>query len=180
MQEFTSILHEATKSIPKEYFQLPVYGQEDLIYRERVYCYELYHRIRSLWPEGTCYSLCGEVDKSGHCLIRENNLDRTKPDFIIHVPGQMDYNELVMEVKPINARKPGIKKDLKSLTAYRLKAKYRRAILLVYGGSKNDFDRFRKTVKSITEQNMDGSIDHQLIELWHHNACGQAAGSVEW
>jgi hypothetical protein len=34
MQELTSILNEATKSIPREYFQLPVAGKEDPIYRE--------------------------------------------------------------------------------------------------------------------------------------------------
>lgn len=37
MQELTSILSEATKSIPGEYFQLPVAGKEDPIYREREY-----------------------------------------------------------------------------------------------------------------------------------------------
>jgi len=180
MQELTSILKEATKAIPGDYFQLPVAGKEDLIYRERVYCYELYHHIRALWPEGTPFSLCGEVDKSGHPLIRGNNLDRTKPDFLVHVPGQMDYNELVMEVKPINAGKPGIRKDLQSLTAYRMKAEYQRAILLVYGGSQNELDRFKKKVRSIVEQNRDAAIDRQIVELWHHSTCGQIAESVGW
>ncbi|MCC7203048.1 MAG: hypothetical protein IT393_10375 [Nitrospirae bacterium] len=107
-------------------------------------------------------------------------MDRIKPDFIVHVPGQMDYNELVLEVKPINARKPGIAKDLQTLTAFRQKAGYKRAILLVYGGTKNDVDRFKKKGQSIAEQNRDGSIDRQLIELWHHSTCGKMAESVGW
>ena len=180
MQELTSILTEATKSIPSQYFQLPVAGREDPIYRERVYCYELYHQIRTSWPENTPYFLSGEVDKSGHPLIRGNNLDKTKPDFLVHDPGEMNRNELVMEVKPVNFDMPGIKKDLRTLTAYRHRANYWRAILLVYGDSKDDFDRFRGIVKSITEQDRNNTVDIKLIELWHHSSCGQEAIRMEW
>lgn len=180
MQELTSILVEATKAILSEYFQLPVAGQEDLVYRERVYTYELYHRIRTFWPKDTPYSLSGEVDKSGHPLIRGNNLDRTKPDLLVHVPGRMECNELVMEVKPINAERRGIEKDLQTLTAYRRHANYQRAILLVYGNSQDQFERFMDIVRSITEQNRDNFIDLELIELWRHSSCGQAAASVTW
>jgi hypothetical protein len=180
MQELTLILCEATKAISTQYFQLPLAGQENPIYRERVYCYELYHHIRALWPKDTRYSLGGEVDKLGHPLIRGNGLDRTKPDLLVHVPGDMVYNELVMEVKPVNAKTPGIKKDLQTLTAYRRNANYRRAILLVYGDSREDFDRFRGNVKRITARDTNGSIDVGLIELWEHSACGQTAARVEW
>lgn len=180
MQELTLILCEATKAVSPQYFQLPVAGQENPIYRERVYCYELYHHIRTLWPDDTRYSLGGEVDKSGHPLIRENGLDRTKPDLLVHVPGDMDNNELVMEIKPVNAQTAGIKKDLRTLTAYRRNANYRRAILLVYGGLQEDFDRFRLEARSITERDAEGSIDLRLIELWQHGLCGQAAARVRW
>lgn len=179
MQELTFILCEATKAISTQYFQLPVAGQESPIYRERVYCYELYHQIRALWPKDTRYSLGGEVDKTGHPLIRGNGLDRTKPDFIIHVPGDMSDNELVMEVKPINAKPAGIKKDLQTLTAYRRSANYRRAALLVYG-DQDDFERFKQNLTSISDQVADKSIELELIELWRHGICGQAAAKVEW
>lgn len=180
MQELTLILVEAIKAIPGEYFQLPVAGQEDPVYRERVYTYELYHRIRSLWPTDTLYSLSGEVDKSGHPLIRGNKLDRTKPDLLVHVPGRMDCNELVMEVKPINAEKRGIEKDLKTLTAYRRHANYQRAILLVYGDRQEQFERFIEIVGSIKEYNRDNSVDLELIELWWHSSCDQAPVNVCW
>ena len=170
MQELTSILCEATKAISAQYFQLPVAGQESPIYRERVYCYELYHQIRALWPKETLYSLGGEVDKAGHPLIRGHGLDRTKPDFLVHVPGNMSNNELVMEVKPVNAEPAGIKKDWQTLTAYRRSANYRRAILLVYGGDQDGFDRFRQNLMSISEQDANRSIDLELIELWRGQA----------
>ena len=74
MENFDNIFKEATKNISREFYQLPVAGKEDPIYRERVYCYELYHQLRSLWPTETEYTLSGEVDKSGHPLIRNNGL----------------------------------------------------------------------------------------------------------
>lgn len=91
---FEPLLQEATSKIGYNYFQLPIDGQEDPIYRERVYCYELYHQLRSIWPKDCEYELSGEVDKSGHPLIRGNNLDRIKPDFLVHVPGDMQGNQL--------------------------------------------------------------------------------------
>ena len=57
MEQFNTIFRESTKNIESGYYQLPVAGKEDPIYRERVYCYELYHQIRTLWPEGSQYSL---------------------------------------------------------------------------------------------------------------------------
>jgi hypothetical protein len=92
----------------------------------------------------------------------------------------MDSNELVMEIKPVNAVTAGIKKDLRTLTAYRRHANYRRAILLVYGGLQEDFEPFRLNVRSITERDAEESIDLSLIELWQHDICGQAAARVRW
>jgi hypothetical protein len=69
MEWFTGILHEATARIAPEYFLLPVYGGPS-VYRERVYCYELYHQIRLLWPGDCPYRLNGEVDKRAHPYFR--------------------------------------------------------------------------------------------------------------
>ncbi len=54
----------AASHVPKEYFQLPVMGVEEPIYRERVYCYELYHHLRKAWPQSLAlYSLSGEIEE---------------------------------------------------------------------------------------------------------------------
>ena len=45
MDELTQILEQATAAIASEYFRLPVWNA-DPVYRERVYCYELYHQMR--------------------------------------------------------------------------------------------------------------------------------------
>lgn len=57
--------------------------------------------MRLRWPKECPYSLCGEVDKAGHPLIRGHGLDHLKPDFLVHDPGDLDENLVVIEVKPI-------------------------------------------------------------------------------
>ena len=44
MEELDLVIQEATAAIDAMYFQLPVDGG-DPVYRERVYCYELYHQM---------------------------------------------------------------------------------------------------------------------------------------
>ena len=180
MKEFAAIFIDATRDIIPDYFQLPVAGREDPIYRERVYCYELYHQLRLRWPAGTEYSLCGEIDKNGHGLIRGNDLDNKKPDFLVHVPGVMEQNYLVMEVKSENAHKAGIEKDLRTLTAFCTKGEYSRAILLVYGSSETAFDRIKATSNFLADSDENGRIRLDLIELWHHSNPKIEAQHVEW
>ena len=43
MEELTEIIEEATTRVSEEYFRLKIDGGYP-IYRELVYCYELYHR----------------------------------------------------------------------------------------------------------------------------------------
>ena len=45
MVQLTQNLQDATAAIGEEYFRLPIHGS-DPAYRERVYCYELYHQTR--------------------------------------------------------------------------------------------------------------------------------------
>ena len=62
-------LPKATSRIGCDYFQLPIEGRPDRIFRERVYCYELYHQLRVLMPDDFPYSLGGEVDKRAHPVM---------------------------------------------------------------------------------------------------------------
>jgi hypothetical protein len=125
--------------------------------------------------------LGGEVDKDGQPAYKGTDLEKTKPDFLVHVPGELDRNEVVMEVKPINCDRRGIKKDLQTLTAYRrYPADYQRAILLVYGDFQDVFDRLKRWMKKMASQKTEEPIDLHRIELWHHATCGQAAKNVEW
>ena len=167
------ILKEATRNITENYFQLPIHGREDPVYRERVYCYELYHQLRVNWPEEAKHELSGEVDKAGHPLIRGNNLDKLKPDFLVHIPGDMKGNHAIIEVKPIDANPESIKKDLITLTAFRRHAGYSKAIYLIYG--KGEILPIMKTASNLHDIDKKKSIDISLVELWSHSRVGMPA-----
>lgn len=168
MKQLSRLLERATASVPTEYFQLPIDGQEDPIYRERVYCYELYHQLRAIWPQNSRFSLAGEVDKSGHPLIRGNGLDNCKPDFLVHTPGDMGGNFAVIEVKPIRAEREKVRKDIETLSNFVTHAQYEKAIYLFYGrlADGNGIDIAQKLLQS-------GEFPE--IEVWHHAAPNESA-----
>jgi hypothetical protein len=83
---FEALIEATTAAIGDPYFQLPVAQLADAVYRERVYCYELYHQLRSIW-NGFDFSLGGEVDKAGHPHFRDGHYAHAKPDFLVHRPG---------------------------------------------------------------------------------------------
>jgi len=177
MCNFINIIKAATKKIPKKYFQLPVVDKEDPIYRERVYCYELYHQMRSIWPIATEYSLAGELDKSGAPrFLSEKKLKKKKPDFLIHISGEGN-NKLIIEVKSIITEKNKIKKDLETLTAFINHADYKQAILLIYGDGNEKIERLKDNANTL---NNGDSIDLSIIELWHHSQVNVAAQKIEW
>ena len=79
----------------------------------------------------------GEVDKSGHPLIRGNGLDNCKPDFLVHEPGVTGRNFAAVEVKPIIALRAAIGKDIETLSNFISYARYQRAIYLFYGHTRD-------------------------------------------
>ena len=161
-QEFLEALIKATGKVKAAYMELPVAGREERVYRERVYCYELYHQIRQDSEEDDPYVLWGEPDKSGHALI---GLGQVKPDFIFHKPRIMSNvaNVAVVEVKPIKARNEDIGKDVKTLLKF-LKKGYSGGVHLVYGGYQgNAIERFRE----IHEQKSRRLTKGTLVLLWH-------------
>jgi hypothetical protein len=95
------------------------------MYRERVYCYELYHQLRRRLDRETefPYALNGEVDKRSHPVLRELELEKI-PDFLVHDPGTPE-NLVVMEVKPSDAIKPHtLRTDLDKLSGFVSSANY--------------------------------------------------------
>lgn len=167
MHDFEDRLKAATQGIVLEYFQLPVAGSESPIYRERCYCYELYHQLRKDWPD-CAYRLSGEVDKSGHPIIRGNELDNTKPDLLIHIPEDMKHNFAVIEVKPVTGARGGVEKDVRTLLAYLDHGGYERAYYLIYGAE--DHGTALKVAADVIRQR-----GLNRIELWHHAAACVAA-----
>ncbi len=161
MDELDGILAEAAAAVAHRYFFLPVDGTEP-VYRERVYCYELYHQMRTRWPKNCPYSLNGEVDKRNHPYLGEG---ARKPDFLVHVPGTGD-NDAAIEVKGPGATAVGIRKDIGTLLTFR--QWYGRVIYLVYGVDPHAALE-RVTASAKQEEHLD------MLELWVHPAAGQPA-----
>lgn len=161
-------LADATQRIEERYFSLPVAGLVDPIYRERVYCYELYHQLRNIWGD-MAFTLSAEVDKTGNPNISDSNIKQAKPDFIVHVPGQTGphANYAVIEVKKIAAQLSGLKKDIRNLLAFCQNQNYQRAIYLFYGDG--DMKNVLKKIHRFRE------FDISEIEIWWHRSCGQPA-----
>ena len=162
---FTRLLMTATARIPELYFQLPIADQDDPIYRERVYCDELYHQMRILLDaDASCggYALSGEIDKQGHPIIRP-----CSPDLVFHVPGDMESNIAVVEVKPANGSIKGIRKDLETLSYFVDEAvRYQVGVHLVYGGYEDDLEKFAAEFERVASPH---------LQLYWHRRSGEEA-----
>jgi len=168
MQELSSVLAAATAAIEPGYFRLSIHGG-DPVYRERVYCYELYHQMRLRWPRGCAFALNGEVDKAAHPILMKLGADGFKPDLLVHTPGDMAGNHAVMEVKSARAVRNGFPKDLKTLAVFRQAVGYERAIYLIYGGETSD-GLIRSMAGYATKSGLPVPV-----EVWLHSAPGHAA-----
>jgi len=160
-QCFLESLKEAVRRIDRHYFQLDVADSKNPIYRERVYCYELYHQLRCILGNSFQYKLDGEIDKRAHPII-EPELGAKKPDFIVHMPGEMDRNLVIMEVKSVNVKDKinKLRKDLKTLKGFLDKAGYYRAIMLIYGNGKQGLPQeIRDEIKNFSK--------NHILLAWH-------------
>lgn len=175
MEDFNRLLKQATSQIDSDYYQLPIAGTEVPIYRERVYCYELYHQLRCIWCADLPFKLGGEIDKRAHPLIKGGDVEARKPDFLVHIPGRMD-NAIVMEVKSSQLDCPGLLKDLRTLTAFRRAVGYKRGILLIFGS--NGYENLKRIFNRATSD-LKG-IEYQIIELWIHDSIRHPARPKEW
>ena len=135
---FLELLKNAIKNVDVSYQSVHTAGlcsEEDFeCARERVYCYELYHQLRLIFDEKSysekSYSINGEIDKKGHMIIKEG----FNPDILIHEQGNMNHNELVLEVK-INWYNDGVEKDFNTLEQMTTKYNYKLGVFLFVGNS---------------------------------------------
>jgi len=167
VNELDDILARASAAIEEKFFRLPIDGGEP-VFRERVYCYELYHQMRVLWTSNE-FTLNGEVDKRGHALLRRLGLRLASPDFLIHSPGSMNGNHAVIEVKHTLAA-DDIEKDLQTLRSFVAVAGYARAIYLVFGCPDT-----QKVITKIASVNATLDEHHVPVELWLHESIGTSA-----
>lgn len=181
MENYWNILEQslvrATQAMDRQSFGLERSGHDIAILRERVYCYELYHRLRLCLPDGEEFPfvLHGEVDKRGHHLL-ESLVGPRNPDFIVHKPGVQgdEANLAVVEVKSGRNVGTGLEKDAKTLVAFVERADYFRGVHLVFGGN-HDVVRAR-----IREAYSDVAQREQLAVFWHPEAGRAAQRLGDW
>lgn len=167
MEQLTQILRDATAAIGAEYFLLPIHGGAP-VYRERVYCYELYHQMRLRWPADCIYRLNGEVDKIGHPYFAD--AAAPKPDLLVHQPGYGN-NYAIFEIKSWPAAANGVRKDLHTLSRFKNEFGYQQAIYLLYGAAPAGI------VAMVQEWAID--VPHLApTELWMHAAPAASAAPL--
>lgn len=177
-EAFVNLLRAATAAMDGIYFLLPI-AEGTPIYRERVYCYELYHQLRTVWPDDFPYSLGGEVDKSGHALMRKRGITRGIPDLLVHGPGYMENNLVIVEVKAADRITPkNLSTDLNKLTRFVGKADYEMGIYLVYGGTPETIHH----VQALATEWRDAVPGRSLakVSLYWHGKQGTSAVPREW
>ncbi|MBI3807902.1 MAG: methionyl-tRNA formyltransferase-like protein [Nitrospirae bacterium] len=176
LNKLEDMIAAASSQIEAEYFQLPV-ADADTVYRERVYCYELYHQLRCLWKSFP-FSLGGEIDKAGHPHFKDGPYAQAKPDLLVHVPRDMTRNLACIEVKPFGRPVAEFTSDLEKLTWFCRHAKYYRGVFLIYGDLADTASgaTLRDKVQKASEHTKE--IDLALIYVLHHPAIRQKAGRV--
>jgi len=172
---FFEALLTSTESIKEKYFQLPVAYGEEYIYRERAYCYELYHQIRNNLPDNYPYLFSGEVNKAGHPDVA-GHCGGIIPDFLVHNAGHMgaEDNLVIIEVKTIigadiSTEGTGFLKDIDTINCMTsMPNGYFKGILLVYGFDNNEKKR------KIKEFYRERCNPENVLLLFHNNPLEKA------
>jgi hypothetical protein len=185
--DFLDLLRQATRSVIDPWFLLPYAGRDpaasqQTTYRERVYCYELYHQIRKLNEQhiderADAYELSAEIAKSGLDAVIEGG--QHVPDFVWHVPGS-HQNAVVMEIKRASRLElDDLCKDLQTLDAF-LNApdrSYACGILLVYGHGTAVKDLRRRVLQAADRASLSKHAHLRIHLLWHPVA-GESANDL--
>lgn len=135
INDYLPFITDALNHVEQPYFLLPTTYTP--IMRERVFCYEFYHQMRTLqntpgYPRLSNLYIHAEIDKSGHKDF--DKAHQANPDFIFHVPGEFKRNTIVVEVKN-RLEKKGISKDLNTLLTFVSTYQYKIGILIVFNKS---------------------------------------------
>lgn len=133
-REYIDLIKSAMSEVGSDYYKLQTTYEPSGIVRERVFCYELYHQIRSQMKDHHKLFLHGEIDKSGHKDFEHQ--DWRNPDFVFHIPGTHEYNTIVIEVKgKLSNYKSEIEGDFQNLLTFICKYAYALGIFILYNHS---------------------------------------------
>lgn len=168
---FKEALNQSLIQINPRDFKIKRYGAPEA-WRERAYCYELYHQLRVYLDskETFPYKLHGEIDKRGQKEIckhfKKYKKDCANPDFIVHSPGN-DGNLIAMEVKSSTCSRSKANDDIHKLEVFINKINYEYGIFLIFGDERSNRSKIKDMSKFISSLDVDSSFDGRLYILWH-------------
>ena len=169
IESFVEMIKGSLDNVGDEYYKITTTYESSGIVRERVFCYELYHQMRSVQSARglTDVQIHGEIDKSGHIAFDRNS--RKNPDFVFHVPGMMKGNAIVVEVKgKIEGNyQEGVYKDIVTLSKFtNNKHFYQSGIIIIYNYTYDEFlHNIGEFLKNRLEENK-VSTDKIIIISW--------------
>ena len=189
--DYLKLIYDAMGKVGQQYCRIASADNDEEIFRERVYCYELYHQMRTLQKanettpvygksvQSPLIVINGEIDKSGHRVISQN----FNPDFVIHLQGSMDKNICVVEVKN-NFSKSGIAKDFGTITCMMNCYRYGYGLFVFVGDEvgkvketiRNIFDNARRNKCVKLEENRYNDI---IVFLSRTAACAPEAYTLQ-
>lgn len=181
---FCDLLSESTSRITVEYFKLPIVDlnrngenfKKAFVYRERVYCYELYHQLRTLLNNQFKFMICGEVDKTNHPIISKKIGDII-PDLLVHTPGEFGKysNLVVIEVKSTQKKPNKLIEDFNKIKQMLdIENGYHKGIMLVFGEISSD--KMNKFIQIYRNECKD---HYEKIKLYFHSTVGEPAKEVK-
>ena len=144
VESFVEMITGSLDNVGDEYYKITTIYESSGIVRDRVFCYELYHQMRLVQSARglTDVQIHGEIDKSGHIAFDRNA--RKNPDFVFHIPGMMQGNAIVVEVKgKIEGNyQEGVYKDIVTLSKFtNNKHYYHSGVLIIYNYTYDEFLR---------------------------------------
>lgn len=176
IDEFLKCFEIAIDNIKQKFYLVKTIYESDGIPRERVFCYELYHQLRLVLSDCYQYDLHGELDKRGHLLISQEN--QKIPDFLIHIPGKMNNNQVIIEIKN-QISSSEIFEDLNKIISFIRDVDYNYGILLIYNHTysetlnslikinwSNIYDKFDKRIYLLNKKDSLNKLEtHALNEI---------------
>lgn len=171
MDNFIDLLKKSIEKVDSVYFSSET-PEETKQYNERVFCYELYHRMRQTFPRSSEWRIEAEIPKvigvsneettiGGMTIVvdTENDSKKVIPDMVIH-KGQNKKekgNYLVMEVKN-SIYKANIEWDLFKLMSYINQLSYEHGVYLQIN---RNLSNVTKDLKDLFQNVSEG--DKQLL-----------------
>lgn len=144
VESFIQMIKDSLDNVGDEYYKITTTYRTLGIVRERVFCYELYHQMRLVQSDRGLndVQIHGEIDKSGHIAFDRNA--RKNPDFVFHIPGMMQGNAIVVEVKGKieGTYQEGVYKDIVTLSKFANNTHYYHSgVLIIYNYTFEEFSR---------------------------------------